>query len=339
MKCSLFKSLIAMALSFALVLSFGACSSENSEKADSNSPADSKTNSDVSYNEKEDSYDESGLVEPNDNGNAKIMGLTVVSKEGIAVSANTKYFTESVKGSDILGFSDSEFRTYVGNENNIPDLIRAASSNMYVSGSLPRFFEGSIDDYGYAQATAVQSDVKSGYVAFDIFVKADKDTKVYWNNTELDCSGNEDTLSSMRLALVNCGVVSQNAEATEIKKALPANANENRVVMYEPNSKNHTEDSGYADGAVVPDYYISNEFSKLTLSGKRNNIVQSSQATSMAFGTRATDDTKSSNAYFNAEEGINRIRVYLWIEGNDVDCASDTKSELVNLKLVFSANP
>ncbi len=329
MKGRMFRSIVAMLLSLSLVISFSACSDKGKDE-----------NAEDNAKEKQEettTYDESGLVPSYKPGvEVEKMGLTVSSDGGVEISANTKYFTTNLNFGDFAGESDSKFRTYAGNLNNLPELLCPVSSNMYVSKSLPTFYEGSIDDQGYINATQIASDVNSHYVAFDIFVKADQAQKVYWGDTTVTCDDNPDVLTATRVALVNCGTVAQNSEADEILSVKPDNALQNRVVMYEPDSVNHTDSSGYADGATVPDLYITTPFSKRTPTGNGKNIIQEAQYAGPAFGIRATDANKAENAYFDAVTGINRVRVYLWLEGNDVDCDNAVAGATVDFNLVFS---
>ncbi len=321
----MFRSIVAMLLALSLVISFSACSDKEKDENAEEKKEEITT------------YDESGLVPSYKPGvEVEQMGLTVSSGSGVEISANTKYFTTSLIRTDFNGLTDSRFRTYAGNQNNLPELLTPVSSDMYVSKSLPTFFAGSIDDAGYINATQVNSDVESGYVAFDVFVKVDQAQKIYWAETTVTCDDNPDVLTAMRVALVNCGTVAQNSEADAILSAKPDNALQNRVVMYEPDSINHTDYSCYTDGATVPDLYIKSAFTGRTPTGNGENIMQEAQYAGPAFGTRATDANKAANAYFSAEAGINRIRVYCWMEGNDVDCVDILKAKTLNLNLVLT---
>lgn len=264
------------------------------------------------------------------------MELNITSPDGVQLSANANAFTTMLTLADLKGESTARWAAYEGNENNFPELLVPSSSNMYVASTLPKFYSGSIDDSGKINATAVAADVGSGYVAFDIFVKVGQDMQVFWNETTVTCTDNEDVTSAMRAALVNCGTVAAKADATAIQAVKPGNANDNRVVMYEPNSTNHTDASGYEDGATVPDVYLQSAFSNRTPTGNGKNIMQETQYSTAAFGVRATDTNKADNAYFNAKAGINRVRVYLWMEGNDVDCANDVAGATINFNLVLT---
>lgn len=327
MKSRMFRSIFAMILALSLVISFSACSDKGNDESVAKEKQEETT-----------TYDESGLVpSAKPDNEVEKMGLNVSAEGGVEISANTKYFTTNLNFGDFAGESDSKFRAYAGNRNNLPELLCPVSSNMYVAKSLPIFYAGSIDDAGHINAAKIDSDVESYYVAFDVFVKADQAQKVYWGETTVTCEDNPEVLTAMRVALVNCGTVAENSKADEILSVKPENALQNRVVMYEPKSTEHTESSGYEDGATVPDLYISSPFSKRTPTGNGKNIIQEAQYAGAAFGTRATDANKSENAYFNTGVGINRVRVYIWMEGNDVDCGNALAGATLDINLVFNA--
>ena len=264
------------------------------------------------------------------------MELNITSPDGVQLSGNANAFTTMLTLADLKGETTARWAAYEGNENNFPELLAPSSSDMYVARSLPKFFSGSIDDTGKINASLVSNDTGSGYVAFDIFVKVGQDQKVYWNETTVTCDDNPDVVSAMRVALVNCGTVPAKAEAAAILGVTPANATDNRVVMYEPSSTNHSDASGYADGVTAPDKYVFAPFSNRTPTGNGNNIMQEGQYVRDALGSRATDANKGTTAYFNAVTGINRVRVYLWMEGNDVDCANDVAGATLNFNLVLT---
>lgn len=264
------------------------------------------------------------------------MELNITSPDGVQLSANANAFTTMLTLADIKGESTARWVAYEGNQNNFPELLSPSSSTLFVDNSLPVFYSGSINDTGRINATKVDSDVSSGYVVFDLFVKVGQDQKVYWNESTITCEDNADVVSAMRMAVVNCGTVPAKAEAAAILGVVPQNALQNRVVMYEPESTNHTEASGYADGATVPDVYIDAPFANRVPTGNGANIMQEAQYSSDAVGTRALDSNKADNAYFNAVAGINRIRVYLWMEGNDVDCENSVAGASIDFNLVFT---
>lgn len=261
------------------------------------------------------------------------MELNITSPDGVQLSANTNAFTTMLGVADIKGESTARWAAYEGNQNNFPELLAPSSSVFEVERSLPAFYAGSINDQGRLSASRVTSDAGSGYVAFDIFVKVGTDMPIYWNKTTLTCDDNTDVPSAMRVALVNCGTVGAKAEATEILSVRPADNYDNRTVMFEPNSRNHTDASGYEDGAAgVPDWYLNDNLINRTPTGNGNNIFKSD---ALSLATRASD-VDTANMFFNAKAGINRIRVYVWLEGNDVDCENSVAGSTINFHLVLS---
>ena len=264
------------------------------------------------------------------------MELNITSPDGVQLSGNANAFTTMLTLADLMGETEARWAAYEGNQNNFPENLSPSSSAFDTTRALPKFFSGSIDDAGRINASQVMSDVGSGYVAFDIFVKVGQDMPVYWNETTITCDDNPDVVSAMRVALVNCGTVASKAGSDAILGTLPANPFQNRAVMYAPNSTNHTDESGYADGVTAPELYISSAFSNRTPTGNGKNIMQENQYTTTFKGTSVTDDTKAANAYFNAVAGINRVRVYLWMEGNDVDCENSVAGSTFDFNLVLT---
>lgn len=267
--------------------------------------------------------------------NVETMELNITSPDGVQLSGNTNAFTTMLTMADLKGETTARWAAYTGNQNNFPELLAPSSSAFRLANSLPTFFAGSINANGSLSAAPVTSDVGSGYVAFDIFVKVAQDMPIYWNQTTLTCADNADVPSAMRIALVNCGTVAAKAGADAILAVKPVNGVNNNAVMYEPNSQNHTDASGYVDGETAPDLYISNAFSGQVPSGKGNNITEHASYAITATCTRASD-VAPERAFFNAKAGINRVRVYLWMEGNDVDCENSVAGSTIAFNLVLS---
>lgn len=262
------------------------------------------------------------------------MELNITSPDGVQLSGNANAFTTMLTLADLKGETSARWAAYTGNQNNFPELISPSSSALYVSRSLPKFFSGSINDKGRASASLVDSDVASGYVAFDVFVKVGQAMPVYWGDTTITCDDNPDVVSAMRVAVVNCGKVDAKAEAGAILATVPESNNNRTVVMYEPNSTNHTDASGYADGADVTTNYVISAYSGVLPEGNGGNIV--SQNARASYAPKSLDSDKATTAYFNAVEGINRVRVYLWMEGNDVDCENSVAGATIGFNLVFT---
>ena len=265
------------------------------------------------------------------------MELNITSPDGVQLSGNANAFTTMLTLADLKGETSARWAAYEGNINNFPELLKPSSSTMSVLNSLPTFFAGSVDDASKLNVTQVEDDTKGGYVAFDVFVQVGKETNVYWNETTVSCEDNPDVLSAMRVAVVNCGPVAAKADADAILGVLPVNAAQHRVTMYQPNANLHTDSSGYADDAAgVPDYYFKAPCSGVNPGGNGKNITVSDTYTAAPNGIQLTDKNMDTEAYFTAVKGINRVRVYLWMEGNDVDCENSVAGATLGFNLVFT---
>lgn len=265
------------------------------------------------------------------------MELNITSPDGVQLSGNASAFTTSLTLADLKGETAARWAAYEGNINNFPELLKPSSSSMRVSRSLPAFYAGSINDNGRLNATKVNNEVGSGIVAFDVFVQVATDMQVFWDETTITCDDNPDVLSAMRIGFVNCGTVAPKAEAPAILATLPGTANDRGCIMYEPQHNVHTEGSKYEDGATVPDVYLKTEMTDIFPNGNANNITSNNPNLSEpTLATKVNDTNMSTEAYFNAAAGINRIRVYIWMEGNDVDCANDIAGATLAFNLVFT---
>ena len=262
------------------------------------------------------------------------MELNVTSPEGIQISANTTAFTTKLTVDNIKGTDETaggkRFNAYEGHINNIPTTVIPASSRFAARG-LPLWFTGSRNDRGTMDISGVSNEVGSGFVAFDLFVKLKSATTVKFGSSTIICEGNSELPTAMRMALVNCGTVAEKAEASTIQAALPAQASAS--VVYEVDASNHTSAATLlgASGVMTtrPIYQ--------TGSGIRPDSTYGNIVSGGAYDTalQVTLATTAANAKVDLKAGISRVRVYMWMEGNDVDCANDVAGSTINFNLVL----
>lgn len=265
------------------------------------------------------------------------MELNVTSPEGIQISANTSAFTTKLTVANIVGNDDTaagkRFNAYAGNTNNVPTTVKPSSSTLSVNNSLPKWFDGSINDSGTMDVYAV-NEVGSGFVAFDLFVKVKDATTVKFGNSSITCEGNPELPTAMRIALFNCGTVSENADASEIQSTLRLPSSEiSRRVVYEVDAYNHTTAAiagGYANGTYVATKGINVADTNIPCTGPSSNIINT-----RVLDISATIATSATDAKIDVQAGITRLRVYMWMEGNDIDCANDIAGSTINCNLVL----
>ena len=191
----------------------------------------------------------------------------------------------------------------------------------------------------------------NSYLAFDVFFRnktgSPKPDNLYYNqNTSiitLDDISEEmmGLVNSFRVAIVRMGHVPLTATVDEIQ-GISCN-NQGEAIIYEPNSKNHTNLSieraqkynvNLVDGIEFPTYAYIREGGPVYL----KNLVSGSPTMDMSFvqlqETITEDDFDE--PLFQIPDGITKARIYIWIEGQDID-SLETHSEgtKVDINLSF----
>ncbi|MBQ5591631.1 MAG: hypothetical protein IIU80_01645 [Clostridia bacterium] len=266
------------------------------------------------------------------------MQLNITSPDGVQISGNTDAFTTMLTYDDLMGLSGARWDAYDGNTNNFPELLRPSSSVLSFSKSLPVFFEGSVNDSKQLNLYQV-ADTSSGYVVFDLFVKVSKPETVWFNETTLTCEGNADVPTAMRMAFINCGTVTEKSDAAAISAVLPIDQNGRRATLYEFDSTNHTQHSGYSAGPATHDKYIwaaGNNVKMVDASAEKYYVDDPYNARVTSATGKVNENNVDTEGYISVQTGVNRIRVYLWMEGNDVDCANDVAGATIDFNLVLT---
>lgn len=259
------------------------------------------------------------------------MELNVTSPEGIQISANTSAFTTKLTADEITGDTTTRYSAYEGNTNNIPGTIKPASTIFGRTDGKINWYEITPNDDGKRMTISqITNEKGSGLVAFDLFIKVKEAQTVKFGSTTVTCADNAEVLTAMRVAVVTYGTVSEKAEAAEIQgKTVTGYTN------YEIDATNHTQavKEKVAAGATIPTstgvratsgstwVYADNNF---------NNII-----TNTIYTGNVSSVTTADAATFSVAEGISRVRVYMWMEGNDVDCANDVAGSTINFNLVL----
>lgn len=273
------------------------------------------------------------------NGGVKAMDVKISSKEGIQISGNTTAFTTFIEKEELDGTNTtSDFRAYTGNTNKFPEVIAPSSSNFNFSvGNLPSFFTGGIEELAdgshqvetVAVTTADGKDYATGYSnstfnVFDVFVKYEgdaetfdvsmKDSKIEVKEDTDGTAKNADVEKAMRLGFVNLGTVTSDANAGSTYAKADAR-------IFAPGRVDGTAGSVSPIGSAGVATSISGSVitSGSVLSNYPSGMVASSGA----------------DATMTLAKGINRVRVYVWMEGQDALCTDALESQLTSVTINF----
>ncbi len=175
------------------------------------------------------------------------------------------------------------------------------------------------------------------FVAFDIFLKnvsgSPYPDNLYFNDdTEIDFDGEIDDetkesmsgiMNSLRMGIVKIDSVSLEADVRTIQNIRCNNNCES--VIFEPNRVTHSETSienaeemgiTLINGVYVPTYAVFNGGAKLEHMSGHGGIPLNTNHFTLQ---RTISEDDFHRPIFTIPNGITKLRVYVWIEGQDVD--------------------
>ncbi len=278
--------------------------------------------------------------------------------EGIEISANTNSFTDVLTFEDLNGTATTGFQASSEDYNYFPAEIRPASTS-FALNTLPAFYAGGIgagigddgsigkfmnsaaatsangvDLYGKDGVTVPSGADRAGFYAFDVFIKYTSSTGtgtaqvkvgesslvVKTKDADDDAEATDGTdaaTNAMRIGFVNCGTVTAGSTAQASSGSAAVIYANNEAARDTKPVTSAGKSAALADGAVT---VAPAEAGSLTIASAYDCPVE----------TGATDQT------LTLESGINRVRVYIWMEGQDANCKNELQSQLVSANLVFS---
>ena len=191
------------------------------------------------------------------------------------------------------------------------------------------------------------------FISFDLFFKTSENTRLYLTPESVITYAGSYSVgieNAMRVAFVYEGNTFTGNSSANIQSMITNNPND--VYIWEPNYNKHTQSAianakntyGITineDSSFVPYDGVKNEISaNLNIkasNAKASNYPSLFEKVNIAYYTK-TDFTENVEI-FSLNKGITKIRVYMWIEGQDVDCENDASVGNISLNLQFSKNP
>lgn len=287
------------------------------------------------------------------------LDVNVSTTAGLLISTDAINWKTIVTKDDIQNASG----TYPDAVNQLPaDTTEPVSSAGEVDAGtgFMNMYKGTLtaNDLGsFVDLTATKSTEENGtdgdFIAFDLFFQTNKETTLYLTNNSNVIAGDTDTniQNATRVALVPQGNISDTSNSSGAQ-ALHA-TDSTGLVIWEPNADQHS--SGAVANAANYDYVgaITAGTGNATLKyyGVKAPITPAEDVDSIN-PTYFTDmdttgfihDTPASGISENAYEevlqlqaGITKVRVYMWVEGQDVDCENNASGGDLLYNLQFSS--
>lgn len=274
-----------------------------------------------------------------------VMDLTVSSPEGIQISANASTWTASLSIDEIFDTDDSttsRYDAYAGNANLYPaDLVPVSSAFLDADSNtgFANFYKTTLNDSGNASTSKVAqtagNDDNAGLIAFDLFFKVAQQTTVYFGTSEFKDPGNSDVLTSLRVAFTPLGNVAIGTPAADAIALKGFSRSATNNIVYEVDAVNRSADA-LADGqttGVLTTKYVQNASASGATTG---GILTTSSSISASYAKVVTDQAAASAKSFVLNAGITKMRVYIWVEGQDVDCRNSIAGAAFTAALNFT---
>ena len=205
--------------------------------------------------------------------------------------------------------------------------VDVSTGFMKMFKSLLEIDSDSNSGYRIESQRSVESSGSNGdFVAFDLFVLSNEDTAVYLNNSsDVVSNDNNCAKDALRVAFLYQGASDNIDDAILLKGAESYDLdNQDTNIIWEPNSSNN--DGYYAVNQNIYDY----ESVDYKSNGEEFTLIEPSIKTPSLNIVNGTNKT-----LFNLKKGINKIRIYAWLEGQDSDCSLNMSASdiIYNIKI------
>ena len=286
------------------------------------------------------------------------LNVHVETKGGLQISADGINWKTVLSNEDI---NPDTLTAYSGNVNQIPEILEPVSTTGNVTEGKMDMFYGVVTA---ATAENVGADIKLGdftlttskqvdtkgttgkYIVFDAFLKVDKDqalsltknSDVKANTAKVADSGLK---NAARVAFVpSTSVVADGAETTAIQSLVP----DGKACIWEPNDDVHTAAAVSAASSIYGQTTSTTGAAPLSYYGVKAEIkkpVPLNSTDSASFAeVKPSIQTKEGNDAVNKvcdlKKGITKVRIYMWVEGQDVDCENNASGSDITYDVQFS---
>ena len=294
----------------------------------------------------------------------------IATVEMINVKVQTEGSLEiSVDGIDWKpGVTEQEIKnarsTYPTSVNQLPSYIEptstigSLSNNGFMDMYLGLIKSNSNGDYIIDSSKSVETEgngdnSEGKFIAFDIFLRISDTKPIYLTDeSEVIYNGTSTgTENAIRIAFIIEGNTPSTSSAAVIQSL--STTNNNNVYIWEPNYNTHTN-NGIANARDIYNLTVTaNNPTRLNYDGIKAEFNESENVTLKNanitrfpnyFGTVTPriQTIKGNETYqplWTLNAGVTKVRVYMWLEGQDVDCENNASAGDLSFRMQFSTNP
>ena len=294
------------------------------------------------------------------------LNVNIEAKNGIQISADGTKWKSILQKTDIT----SAHTTYGASENQLPDTLEPVSTAGVVdaNGKFPMYYGTVVtsekpENKGEYILTATKETEKetngatsdAKFIAFDVFFKVEQDTTVYLTPSSAVKStdgGEADSgiKNASRVGFIVLGHTTSSDTVASIQ-ALNDHAS-STAYLWEPNYNTHTA-NGLANARDVYGNMATAEAGTLVPYSGIIDTIESSDdillgnATQNGNATKFKDVTPTHKTkygfthypqIFSLTAGVTKVRIYMWVEGQDVDCENYASGGNISFDLQITSS-
>lgn len=287
------------------------------------------------------------------------INVNVAATNGLQISVDGLDWKPTISNADILA-TLADGSSYPTNVNQLPiegsSLAPVSTVGTIDTNGRMEMFLGSLDpvegtsDYMLTATKDTEAKGREGhFVAFDLFFQVQEDTQVYMtDNSRVTANSAADTgiQNAARVAFINEGNIAPGSSGTQIQALIDSSAT---PLLWEPNYDVHTptgisnalnaygQTTTATGAAALP--YVGIKAPIATPVTVNNQSEDYFSSVNPALKTTVAGiDANAYQKVFVLKSGITKVRVYMWIEGQDVDCENMASGGQIDFNIQFSSN-
>lgn len=292
--------------------------------------------------------------------------VSVAAQNGLQISTDAEEWKTVITNEDITNTTTSASSKYSSNENMIPFKSNGQIVPVSTAGEIGAsagklaFFAGTLQNNAStdaleltASAVTETKGTSGQLVAFDLFFRVDQDSQIYLtpNSNVVNADDTDKGLkNAARVAWLKegSGDLSQSLATWQGYKAT-ATTNavtdpSNNLLIWEPNSDTHTAAGtlnarlyGFDNtSATALQYYGVKAAISTPVAVDSHDTNYFTSPVKGLFTTTNTSGVPAGTKWFKLTAGVTKVRFYLWIEGQDVDCENAASGSSISYNMQFS---
>jgi len=297
------------------------------------------------------------------------ISVNIAAQNGIQISADGTNWKSIVQVNDLAGAKTGQ---YSGAVNQLPTTMQPVSTIGEIDATTKKLkmFYGQIINDATTGAQKLKADAQTdadgatgNYVAFDLFFKVDSAEDLFLTGSSgvRVAENAEDTgiRNASRIAFLNLGNTASSSALNVIQNIGNNEGDTPTTYIWEPNNDSHKDSAighardNYGVTITAGDGQNPVSYSGLKAAITQENAVPVIVSTPQLYSTRDADyfanvdpiyktQTAFSNTasnklqIFSLQQGITKVRVYMWIEGQDVDCENNASGGSISFDLSFT---